>query len=114
MDQPLIPTGLLERRASPRATTSELTIRVGRVRPGHDVHVVDLSREGALVEGEVRMVPGAAMVLQIGTPGRCVVVSCRVLRCRVAALGGARRVRYRSALKFERSLEGVQDHNLVE
>ena len=36
-----------------------------RIRPGHDVAIVDVSAGGALVEGAYRMRPGASVELQL-------------------------------------------------
>lgn len=95
-------TGALERRASPRRGRQECGWLVAtRVRPGHDVLLRDLSGGGALVEGPVRLVPGAPVELQLVAVDGGHRLRGRVLRCSVCALDGTRGVQYRAALVFD-------------
>jgi hypothetical protein len=74
-----------------------------RVRPGHDVRVIDVSAGGALVETTHRLLPGAAIDLHLATSESNVAVRGRVLRCAVARLHPTM-VAYRGAIGFERHL----------
>ena len=75
-----------------------------RVRPGHSVVLVNLSRSGALFESPFRFRPGHRCELQIGVPPAApLVVPARVERCFVARLDAAA-IRYRTALSFEHAV----------
>lgn len=95
-----------ERRAHPRRSPSPQSwLATARVRPGHEVTVINLSSGGALVEAAVRLLPGARVTLQFVGPGVGLRAAARVIWCRVAALDAERGVRYRGALAFDRTLE---------
>ncbi len=75
-----------------------------RIRPGHDVAIVDVSAGGALVEGAYRMRPGASVELQLrNEQQRDESIRGRIDRCIVARV---RRdsVAYRGAIVFDRQL----------
>jgi hypothetical protein len=96
-----------ERRAANRLA-GEHGIVQARVRPGHDVSVVNVSAGGALVHTAHRLMPGAAIELQLMKPDERVSIRGRVLRC------GVERVRptsicYRSAIGFDRNLPWYVD-----
>lgn len=96
--------GARERRASPRRTHRECRWLVAaRLRPGRDVRVLDLSSGGALVEGAVRLMPGAPFVLHLMALDDVRHTICgTVLRCHVSGLDESAGVRYRAALGFDR------------
>ena len=52
-----------------------------RIRPGHQVQVIDLSSGGALVEADRRMLPGSAVELQLQAQDRQATMRGSVLRC---------------------------------
>ena len=93
-----------QRRASrwyPAAT--EPVSRV-RLRAGRELAVINVSVQGVLVEGAMRLLPGTHVDVHImGTHGR-VLVRARVVRCAVWALL-ADLVHYRGALSFDRAVE---------
>ena len=95
---------LRERRASPRRTHRECRWLVAaRLRPGREVHVLDLSSGGALVEAGVRLMPGAPFVLHlVGVDDSRHTIRGIVLRCHVSAVDESAGVRYRAALGFDR------------
>jgi hypothetical protein len=94
-----------ERRRSRRhARPEEHRIVSARIRPGHDVSVVDVSAGGALVESERRLLPGSAVELHLRSVYRSEIVRGRIIRCAVARLGG-NAICYRGAIAF--------DHNLL-
>jgi hypothetical protein len=91
-----------ERRASPRKLWDECGwLLSARLRPGQDVSVLDLSTRGALVEGVVRLMPGASIELHLIGLDRRQTLRGRVVRCHVSALDPSG-VRYRAALEFDR------------
>jgi hypothetical protein len=94
----------LERRAGPRfvMSTNSRASRV-RLRPGRTAQVLNLSRGGALIETDWRLMPGARADVQIGDAAAALVVSGRIVRCHVALLERSR-VRYRAALAFDQQL----------
>jgi hypothetical protein len=99
-----------ERRKTPRAgSVLEHKIVEARVRPGHDVSVVNVSAAGALVDAAAhRLLPGTSIELQLATRDRRVSVRGRVLRCTVARLN-ASVVWYRAAIGFDRHLPWMLD-----
>ncbi|MCM3878901.1 MAG: PilZ domain-containing protein [Vicinamibacterales bacterium] len=94
-----------ERRAWPRISTVEhLDIANGRLRPGRNATIVDVSEGGALVETDCRLLPGMRVELQIGEPVTRYRVKARILRCHVALLD-RERIRYRGALAFDEQVQ---------
>jgi hypothetical protein len=65
------------------------------------VHLLNISRGGALLESHARMLPGARAELQLTGVHRRIVRG-RVDRCRIAALDP---VRYHGAIVFECALD---------
>jgi hypothetical protein len=90
----------IERRAWPRTLPASSDLARGRVRPGRDAHILDVSPGGALIETEWRLLPGVRVELQVGEPTALYRVKARVVRCHVALLDRGR-IRYRGALMFE-------------
>jgi hypothetical protein len=72
-----------------------------RLRPGHEVILVNIGDGGALVEASSRMLPDSAVVLQLLTRDGARCIRGRVLRCEVAALDPSLGIRYRGALSFD-------------
>lgn len=98
-----------ERRRTPRrGRLEEHGIVSARVRPGHEVSVVDVSAGGALVETGHRLLPGTAVELHLETPHRRASVRGRVLRCSVSTLRSSS-VCYRGAIGFDRHLPWFAD-----
>ena len=96
-----LPTG--ERRASARSAAAELGAVRARVRPGHQAEVIDISCVGALLDVSVRLLPGAAVEMQLEAGDRRTTVGGRVVRCDVARLS-ASAIGYRAAVAFDRCL----------
>jgi hypothetical protein len=93
-----------ERRAARRLDQPvEHRIVAARVRPGHDVALIDVSAGGALIETDRRLLPGSVVDLQLATRDAQVAVRGRVLRCSVSRLR-AHSVSYRGAIGFDRHL----------
>lgn len=96
MDRPV-----RERRREPRRSAAEIDDVAARVRPGHDVSIVDVSPRGALVEGPRPLRPGTHVQLHLQRAGRGAAVNARVLRCLVTAIDADAGVTYRAALAFD-------------
>jgi hypothetical protein len=97
------------RRSVRRARLEEHQIVWARVRPAHDVLVLDVSAGGVLLETSHRLMPGSSVVLHLRRESLPIeVVTGRVLRCRVARLEPSI-VSYRGAVAFDRMLEWFTD-----
>lgn len=73
----------------------------GRIRPGHQVRVVELSPAGVLVETERRLPPGAVVEWFVEMDAGRHVTRALVVRCHVCAVGPGTLL-FRAALEFER------------
>jgi hypothetical protein len=71
-----------------------------RVRPGHHATLIDVSAGGALIETNHRLLPGAAVELQVETGSARARVRGRVLRSIVSRVQPSR-VCYRGAIGFD-------------
>jgi len=76
-----------------------------RIRPGRDVVIVDLSRDGALVEGPWRFRPLSRCDVHLQVTGQDVHLRARIVRCFVARIERQEPVRYRTALAFDRAVD---------
>ena len=74
-----------------------------RVRPGHHATLIDVSAGGALIETNHRLLPGAAVELQVETGTVRASVRGRVLRSAVIGVQPSR-VCYRGAIGFDTHL----------
>jgi hypothetical protein len=96
------------RKAVRRTTVEEHGIVQARVRPGHDVALVNVSAAGALLESANQLRPGSIVEVHLSTSARRVSVQGRVLRCSVIRLS-AERLWYRGAIGFEHLLPWFVD-----
>ncbi len=102
-----------DRRRHPRLTPIEWGGSVqGRIRPGHDVVMIDLSLGGALVETSRRLTPGAAAEVQLDALGGRHATRASVVRSYVYALLPDI-VLFRTALMFERPLPWLREEAMV-
>jgi hypothetical protein len=76
-----------------------------RLRPGGDVVLVNLSDTGALVEGTFRFRPDARCELSVTEGGCESTLRALIVRSFVARLDRAGPVRYRAAIRFDRTVE---------
>ena len=76
-----------------------------RIRPGREVVIVDLSCDGALVEGPWRFRPLSRCDVHLHVTGQDVHLRARIVRCFVARLERQEPVRYRTALAFDRAVD---------
>ena len=98
------------RRARRRRTVEEHGIVSARVRPGHDVELIDISAGGALIECPRGLSPGALIELFLMTAERCASVRGRVLRCAVVQLKPSA-VSYQGAVRFDCDLHWFANHD---
>ena len=92
-----------ERRAGRRVAPEERGWKSAAVlRPGLEVHILDLGPGGARISSRARLKPGGRAELHItGSAGR-VIATGRISRCRVARLMP---LRYEGALVFDERFE---------
>ena len=81
------------------APPARATIRA-TLRPGCEVHLVDVSGRGALVRAPRPIRPGGRVHLQVVIASRRIAVAAHVLRCGVWQLD-AQGVTYQGALRFD-------------
>jgi hypothetical protein len=95
---------LIDRRRNARRVpaSQEPVCRV-RLRTGRELSVVDVSNDGALVEG-ARLLPGTHLDVHVTTHEGRILVRSRVVRAFVVSVR-ADAVRYRGALAFDRSID---------
>jgi len=99
----------VERRSHKRyGSVAEHAIVSAKVRPGHDVALIDASMAGMSIETERRLLPGAAIELTLATSTAHLSARGRVLRSSVARLC-ADRVVYRGAIGLDRHLPWLQE-----
>ena len=93
-----------ERRACPRCVCSQRdTWGAARIRPGHDVQVLNLSSMGALIQSTTRLTPNARIELRLAG-SRSVPIRGRIMRSYVSAVD-ADVIFYRSAIAFEQAFD---------
>jgi PilZ domain-containing protein len=71
-----------------------------RIRPGHEVTLIDVSAGGALVETSRRLLPNAFAEVYVEHASHRASVRGRVLRCTIVGITPAA-VRYRAAIQFD-------------
>jgi hypothetical protein len=91
-----------ERRTAARVRFSGGVLPpAARIHPGREVIVVDMSAQGALVEGVWRLRTSSKVELQLELDTREALVRGRIERCYVASLNHPTGVRYRAAIRFD-------------
>lgn len=94
-------TSIDERRAAGRLEgESGLDGVTARIRPGHQVRVLNLSCGGVLVEGSRRLLPGTLVDVHLEREEEAHACRARVVHCAVSALH-QHGVAYRAGLAFE-------------
>jgi hypothetical protein len=95
-----------DRRAWPRfgLRADRPAHSVGKLLPGRNIRVINISRGGVLFESEDRLRPGASAELQLGAGEARRLVRGMVVRCWVSGLR-AGNVRYRAALAFPMAVD---------
>ena len=99
----------VERRRNRRHAHGDgYRVLFARVRPGHEVSIIDLSAGGVLVESSRRLLPGLPIELHLRSDRRSEVVRGRILRCAVARVR-SNAICYRGAIAFDRHLPWFVD-----
>ena len=80
-----------------------------QMRPGQRLVVVDVSANGALVEGGRPLRPGSNIEVQLESDARGGMIAAHVMRCSVAALHGEGGITYRAALAFNEACDWVRE-----
>jgi hypothetical protein len=80
-----------------------------RVRPGHALAVVDVSADGALVEGGCQLRPGSRIDVHLESDHERQLVRASVTRCTVATIDPHTGITYRAALCFTERCEWVRE-----
>ena len=94
-----------DRRAARRRTPAgDEPLSRMRLRAGRELTVVDVSNDGALIEGSARLLPGTHVDVHLVTSDGRTLVRSRVVRAYVHHLD-AQIVRYRGAIAFERPID---------
>lgn len=92
---------MIERRAAVRRVpAADETLSRVRLRTGRELAVVDLSDDGALLEGHARLLPGTHVEVHVVTREGRTLMRSRVTRAWVFAVA-ADDLRYRAALAFD-------------
>jgi hypothetical protein len=99
---------VIERRREPRYHRDSLGPLRGRVRPGHEIVIVDVSSGGALIEVTSPLGPGARVHVHLKTFASEAALVARVTRCGVAAVSEGH-ITYRAALQFDHPCEWVRE-----
>lgn len=100
-----------ERRRAHRTRASGIS---ARVRPGHRVHVVDVSAGGALLEAARPLRPGAEVEVQFERADHRVRVSARVVRCGVTAIDPERGPTYRAGVSFTETQDWAREESTLD
>lgn len=91
-----------DRRHEPRARLPDRVDDLrATLRPGRQVALVDVSRNGALLQAAHPMRPGSRVHLQVVAGTNTVTLLAHVLRCAVWALDVHDGITYRGAVRFE-------------
>jgi hypothetical protein len=79
-----------------------------RIRPGHDVRLIDVSAGGVFVQNVVRLLPGHSVDLLITTDERRAAIRGLVMRSGVSHVSRSA-IWYRSAIAFEHLVPWLSD-----
>jgi hypothetical protein len=103
-----------DRRYAPRVPAAQLgdwrTLLLGA---GADISLVNVSRSGALFDGQARLSPGQVVTLRFITPEANILMRCRTVRCHVSGQHQGGRLSYRTAVTFDAPLELLETHALT-
>ena len=95
---------LERRRQMRRIPGADEPVARMRMRTGTELTVLDLSDDGTLVEGGVRLVPGARVDVHVITREGRVLVRSRVIRAFISMVK-ADSLNYRAALLFDQPVD---------
>ncbi|MBZ5496081.1 MAG: PilZ domain-containing protein [Acidobacteriia bacterium] len=93
-----------DRRTAPRQPPSVIpSLQSVELTNGNAVNLVNISRGGALVETEARMIPGVSICIRLVAADAVFMLRGRVLRSRALSLRGST-ILYESAIAFNEEL----------
>lgn len=96
-----------KRSRAPRLTGVELPwLSNIKLTWGPELHLVNISRSGLLVETGIRLTPGAHTAFEITGPAKDMIVRARVIRTQVSAVDSIG-VKYLAAAAFEQSFDSL-------
>jgi hypothetical protein len=95
-----------ERRQAQRTKANGLS---ARVRPGHRVHVLNVSVGGALLEAARPLRPGSGVEVQFERPDGRLRVCGTVVRCGISALDPERGPTYAAAVSFNDTFDWARE-----
>lgn len=101
---------MIERRQDRRRDAASWRVSQVTLRPGTDVHVLDLSPAGAQIETGRQLRPGSRVHVRIVTERSTVSIAAHVLRCIVSAIHPEHGVTYRGALRFDERCHQLAEH----
>lgn len=90
-----------QRQADRRPGSALPWITSVRLRPGHEVRLIELSADSALVETSASLAPDRVVVLELRVRKQLVEARGRVVRGYVAGIDAGGEVRYRGIVSFE-------------
>lgn len=90
-----------QRQAGRRPGSAFPWITSVRLRPGHEVRLIELSADSALVETSVSLAPDRVVVIELRVRKQLVEARGRVVRGYVAGIDPGGEVRYRGIVSFE-------------
>jgi hypothetical protein len=102
-----------------RRRTARLTVALthgavcARIRPGHDVRLIDVSAGGMFVQNVVRLLPGHSVDLLITSDERRAAIRGLVMRSVVSHVSRSA-IWYRSAVAFEHLVPWLSDLREIE
>jgi PilZ domain-containing protein len=99
---------VIERRRDYRYGRDAVGAMRARVRPGHEVVIVDVSPSGALIEMTIPLRPGARVHVHLKASSSEAALGARVTRCAVTAVSETR-VLYRAGLQFDHDCDWVRE-----
>ena len=97
-----------ERRRTARTLPQTDDALDARIRPGHQVSVVDVSGGGTLIETARRLLPGSTVELQLESRRRQTTIRGHVVRCSIVAVRPTS-LCYRAAIAFDHTLPWFMD-----
>lgn len=106
LDEPGSPGPGTPQHRSPRVTASQIGRPRGRLLPGGDVDVINISDTGLLVEGKAR--PGVGTVVTIRIQGSRAKLEGRIVRSKISTIHRDGTLSYESAIEFD-TPTSVQD-----
>jgi hypothetical protein len=94
------------RHALRTASAAQHGIVCARIRPGHEVTLLDVSAAGAFLQCAHRLLPGTSIELQLTTASQRLATRGLVVRCSVSHVWPSA-IWFRGAVAFERPLAWI-------